>query len=328
LAARWIAEGPSTQFFDTVQVGEYVTFQVAVFAARGNATNVQAAVSDLVGPAGAPVVPSSAATVFNMGGISDEGLPFTQAVNVPQGMVQPLWIGLQLPADSRAAGAYTGRVSITTDQGTASVQVTLLVQLPASGQPVPDNGFDDIYNMSRLAWLNSAFGLDDNVTAPFTPVTVNASSGPLAIGLVNKVVEINSDGMLAQGTVTAEKMRRGVRASQSSTVLSAPLEFTAYDAAGAPIAMTTVSETTVTYHAQSSVAWTATATGGGLERVITGSVEFDSYLLFNITFTATGGDVALSDMQLTAQADTLSRPGPFYMSGMGSSGGFLTPQAW
>ena len=77
-------QGPSSAFEDTVMVGEFVTLQIVLFAARGNATNVQAVLSDLTGPSGAPAIPASAITVFNLGGISDEGQPFATSLDVPQ----------------------------------------------------------------------------------------------------------------------------------------------------------------------------------------------------------------------------------------------------
>lgn len=61
----------------------------------------------------------------------------------------------------------------------------------------------------RLRWLDSLIGVDEEVTKPFTNLTVTAASAGagLSIGVVNKVVKIGADGLPLQATVNARKAR-------------------------------------------------------------------------------------------------------------------------
>ncbi len=42
---------------------------------------------------------ADALTCFNCGGMDEKGVPFTKEIDVPAGMVQPLWIGVWIPDD-------------------------------------------------------------------------------------------------------------------------------------------------------------------------------------------------------------------------------------
>lgn len=146
--------------------GETVDAQVIVHAPPGGLTHVNLSASALTGPGGASI-PASNITLYrehyltvtgtaSYGGGSNPPLgsgtypepliPFNDPetgaplcatsavlkacnVSVSAGQNQPYWIDISVPHGATAAppGTYTGTISVTADQGTASIPVTLTV---------------------------------------------------------------------------------------------------------------------------------------------------------------------------------------------------------
>lgn len=70
------------------------------------------------------------------------------------------------------------------------------VEIEVAAEPVPLNGTHTIDSMARLSWLYSRRGLEDVVTAPFTPVAVKRdNSGYLILSSLNKEVTISESGL-------------------------------------------------------------------------------------------------------------------------------------
>src|SRR5882672_3886586 len=153
--------------------GETVDAQVIVQGSSGGLTNVNVSASALSGPGGASL-PASSFTLYreyyltvsgtaSYGGGSNPPLgsgtypepliPFNDPetglslcgtaatlkacnASIPAGQNQPYWIDLAVPhgATNSPPGTYTGTISITSDQGNATIPVTLTVwnfELPA-----------------------------------------------------------------------------------------------------------------------------------------------------------------------------------------------------
>jgi len=146
--------------------GETVDIQVIVQAPSSGLSNVNIAASALIGPAGA-TIPSSNLTLYrehyvtiigteNYGGGNNPPLgsgtyaepliPFSDPetgaplcgsaavlkacnANVTAGQNQPYWIDISVRRGAAASppGAYTGTISLTSDQGNAAIPVTLTV---------------------------------------------------------------------------------------------------------------------------------------------------------------------------------------------------------
>ncbi len=130
--------------------GEYESFQIA---ARGELTNVDLNVSDLVADGGATI---DTLTLYRehyvyvsqgspdwegsnrprgVGWYADALIPFEQRadaeiravpVDIARGENQPFWIDVFVPRDALAA-TYTGSYTLTSDQGSASGTITLRV---------------------------------------------------------------------------------------------------------------------------------------------------------------------------------------------------------
>jgi len=145
--------------------GEYLDFQIIVTAPSGGLTNVSLSASQLVGPNGSLIQSPNCAfyrelyvdvttSSLNLGGSNqplppgmypdplipfidpDTGLPPTSGAtypaapfSVPAGQNQPIWVDLFIPRGilNTPPGTYTGNISVTSTQGSASVPVTVTV---------------------------------------------------------------------------------------------------------------------------------------------------------------------------------------------------------
>src|SRR6267143_1679221 len=199
--------------------GETVDTQVIVQGPTGGLTNVNVSASALTGPGGASI-PASSVTLYreyyitvtgtaNYGGGGNPPLrsgtypepliPFNnpetgsplcgssaalKACNatISAGQNQPYWIDISVPrgATNSPTGTYTGNISVTADQGTVSVPVTLTVwnfelplrpselsiwQLwqPASGNTITSLG-QALMRNKVMGWVDMAANASSDMT--------------------------------------------------------------------------------------------------------------------------------------------------------------------
>lgn len=157
------AAGSGTEAQIRAARGEYESFQIVVRAPSGGLNNVNVSVSDLIGPGGS-VIPKSSLTLYrehyvyigfdsgpwwNWGSNSPQGpgwypdglIPFVNPATgadlsgaaldaVPFSLAgnrnQPIWVDVLVPRTA-APGLYTGSFTVTSTQGSATGQVTLMV---------------------------------------------------------------------------------------------------------------------------------------------------------------------------------------------------------
>ena len=155
LPKRWLnnraAHGHN--FAGTAQPGEFYVFQVGLFAAKAAAGPIAVRYENLPG-----------IRCFNLGGTNFLGKPFSRPIAVEKGRLQALWFGLAVP---ETAAAIHGKIMITA----VGVSQTVDVRLSVAGTALDDHGDRDSWRLSRLRWLDSTIGLDDNVvTQPFVPI--------------------------------------------------------------------------------------------------------------------------------------------------------------
>ncbi|MCX5760723.1 MAG: DUF6067 family protein, partial [Gemmatimonadetes bacterium] len=104
LPQRWVDRGATRTFADRARRGEFLAFQLGLWA-REPVSNVRVTFSDLRN--GAAVIPARALTSINEGGTNWDGARFTKRVDVAAGAVQALWCGVDVPLRA-APGTYTG----------------------------------------------------------------------------------------------------------------------------------------------------------------------------------------------------------------------------
>lgn len=201
---KWAKTGPSNEFRGEAQPGEYYCFQIGVFASGKDIRDVAVDFSGLKNENG-KVIQASKFSCINTGGVNVLGKPFKNTFNMLKGKVRPLWIGLQVPDNGK--GIYKGTV-VVKPEGMEPAMVN--VYLSVTGDIIADKGDNDLWRLSRLRWLNSTLGLnDDELVPPYTPLKVSGNR----IECLNREVVFGPAGM--PQTIT----------SNSRDILAAPMKF-------------------------------------------------------------------------------------------------------
>jgi len=305
LPQRWAQRGPGGELADQALRGEYLSFQIGLWAPRATLDHVQVAFADLHGPDGA-ILPASALTSFNQGGVDFTGQPFSTRVDVAKGRVQPLWMGLDIPADAKP-GEYRGAVTISAD-GVSSQTVPLVITV-GEGKAVA-HGDDDPSKLTRLRWLNSTLAQDDSLVKPFTAVTVHGAQ----LGILGREVQLANSGLPAQIESRFDERMTGF-AKQSRALLAAPMQLLVQDASGTH-ALHATSLPNVQADGQAKVHWQVAGDAGPLQGEVTASLEADGTLSYAIALKATQA-VTLKDIRLEMplRSDTAQ-----YELGLGRTG--------
>jgi hypothetical protein len=207
LPLRWTRSGPSERFQGDAQPGEWYPYQIGVWAARKGIQSLALRFSDLTGPGGKAIA-ASRINCLNTEGNDWLGRPIHPVFAVGKGMVRALWIIVDVPDD--AAGVYRGSVTLT-PRGLPESKVA--IELRVAGARLADHGVGDLWRLSRLKWLDSKLGLEEEPVPPFTPVQAAGNS----VRLLGRAIRFGADGLPAQITPG----NRGLLASPMSLALVA-----------------------------------------------------------------------------------------------------------
>lgn len=286
LPQRWVERGAGGPLEDHALRGEYLSFQVGLWTARTAAQNVRVEFSDLRGPDGA-VIPASRLNCFNLGGTDDEAQPFANRLDVEQGRVQPLWMGLDVPADAKP-GVYRGTLTVGAE-GATPREVPLAITVDA-GMAV-DHGDNDPSKLTRLRWLNSTIGQDHSLVPPFTAVTVDGTR----LGILGRRVQLAPSGLPAQIDSYFDERMTGF-AKTPRPLLAEPVQLLVQDASG-PHALTAAGEPTVQVDGPGQVHWQVRGQAGPLRSDLRATFEMDGTLTYHIALTATRA-TQLDDIRL------------------------------
>nr|WP_255702919.1 glycoside hydrolase domain-containing protein [Antarcticibacterium sp. 1MA-6-2] len=188
LPLRWIKKGICHQFEGTAQRNEYYTLQVGVYAAKNTLENVRLEFSSLKSSNG-DKLPESVFTCFNTHGVDPYGNPFTKQVDVAKGKVQPLWVGVDIPKDTKA-GLYTGIITVKANKQPDQI---ITVEFNIDDQIIANRGDDEPWRHSRLRWLNSTIGIDDQPTVGYAPIDTDKREN--SVKLLGKNVEYGDGGL-------------------------------------------------------------------------------------------------------------------------------------
>ena len=300
LPARWIRRGAGEVFRGQARRNELYVFQIGVFGSGGTLEDVSVRFVDLGRPGGGKI-PASAMRCFNTGGVDWLGRQFTKVVRVEKGKVQPLWIGVDVPADA-AAGTYEGAVTVA-PKGAPETKVP--VALTVSAEALADRGDGDLWRLARLRWLDSTIGSEEEVVRPYTPM--EAAGG--TVKCLGREVRLSKTGL-----------PEGIR-TWGRELLAGPTAFVVRTAAGE--VKWRGAELKVVKDTPASVEWRAGASGGGLTLACRAKMEFDGYANYQLTLEAKQA-AALADCRLEIP---IRRELATYMMGMGCKGGYR-PAKW
>ncbi len=259
LPQRWLAGNFTGGFKGSAQPGEFYVFQIVPYAAKTELRDVRVTFTDLKGAAG--VIPVARLRCLSLGGNDFHGQPFTKSVSVPQSRLQPLWVGVDLARET-SAGKYAGTATVACSAG----KLTVPVELTVGGAPLDDHGDGDSWRLSRLRWLDSTIGLDDNsVTAPYTPVLVSGNT----LSILGRDLELGADALPAQVRSYFNGSNTKILKQPAHDLLAKPMRLVIETDTG-PIALKT---TPLKWEkAPAVVRWTSTAHGGAAIRIMASRV--------------------------------------------------------
>jgi hypothetical protein len=312
LPLRWIEAGANAAFHGNSDRGEFYAFQVGVFAARQALDAIDVTFSEFKAAGGA-TMPATAARCFNTGGRDWMGRAFKKAVTVPQGKVQALWMGLQVP-ESAAPGEYKGEVTIA-PAGLPATRTP--VSITVSNRTIPASGDNEPARHSRLRWLDSTLAFDDEVLAPYTPVQLRDNT----VAVLGRTIVVGRNGFpeRIRSRFTQEMTSIG---EKPRDILAGPVRLVA-EGAETPLPDWTTSGVRFMKRAAGAVSWESGATAGPLTLKTRAQAEFDGNIEFEVEVRARQA-ASLKDIRLEIP---LTRDVARYMMGLGVKGG-LRPAAF
>lgn len=198
IPVRWVEKGPSSEFEGTARPNEYYTWQTGIWAVRKDMENISWSCTDFVHESGKVTISKKVVTCFNLEGINWDGKPVTFDVHVPQGKVQALWFGMQIP-DNAKSGWYEGEVTLAA-KNCSPAKVT--VKIHVRGERLADKGDGDLWRHSRLRWLNSTIGTDSLPVAPYQKMQLNDS----VIIATGKEVMIGQNGLVRSVRINGKEI--------------------------------------------------------------------------------------------------------------------------
>ena len=300
---KWIADDRHDFFNGQADKGEYYVFQLGVWAARSNVENLHVDFSALTNKATGEQIPASSFTCFNTEGTDVTGTVFEKNCSVDKGKVQALWVGTQLP-EHLSAGTYQGTVTVSAAN---SESKTVQVSLNVSENVIANHGDNEPWRHSRLRWLNSQIGFDDEVIAPYTPLVMKDKT----ISCLGREIKLSDLGLPEHITSYFKETMTGI-GTNGRSVLAAPMELAADGGAWENLNFE------ITKHKQGAIAWKALNQNSRFLMDLEGEMESDGNIAYKVTLVARE-DASVEDVALrTHLASGVGR----YMMGLGEKGGY------
>ena len=300
---KWIADNRHDFFNGQADKGEYYVFQLGVWAARSNVENLHVDFSALTKKATGEQIPSSSFTCFNTEGTDVTGTVFEKNCSVDKGKVQALWVGTQLP-EHLSAGTYQGTVTVSAANAESK---TVQVSLNVSENVIANHGDNEPWRHSRLRWLNSQIGFDDEVIAPYTPLVMKDKT----ISCLGREIKLSDLGLPEHITSYFKETMTGI-GTNGRSVLAAPMELAADGGAWENLNFE------ITKHKQGAIAWKALNQNSRFLMDLEGEMESDGNIAYKVTLVARE-DASVEDVALrTHLASGVGR----YMMGLGEKGGY------
>ena len=188
LPLRWIQRSFLNTFAGTALRGEFYVLQIGVYLREGSSsarTPISIRFEGLTGPKG-EMIPSDAWSCLNTDIIDAHGKSSHRQVEVERGKVASLWCGLRIPIHAKP-GKYSGSISVLADEENLPVKVELQIKRDF----IRADGADQGWRLARIGWLNSEIGLDESITAPYTPLQLQGST----IACLGREIRLGENGL-------------------------------------------------------------------------------------------------------------------------------------
>jgi len=310
LPEKWLSYNAkdATTFAAVANPGEYFVFQVGVYTPTQSLKNIQVKFSYLNSSGGKQI---KEVTCFNTGGVAFTGADFKKTIQLDAKKILPLWFGVQIPEEAK--GIYKGTITIT-PQGLPATSIA--VNLNVSGNLVENRGFDNQNSLSRLAWLNSKIGLDDDITTGYQQVVRNQNS----ISILGRTITLAKTGLPAS-IETFFDLNNEKILPQGQPIIAKQLDFLVAQH-GQPMKFN-IGATKFTDHLPGATSWETTMSNPDVIVTLKGRAEYDGSILYSALVTplknTTVDDIRL-EIPMRPEKAT-------YMMGLDKEGGFA-PKDW
>ena len=303
LPLRWIEGGARSTFDAEARRGEYLAFQFGVYA-LDDVRGLSVHVTDLRADDGSTIA-ATAVSCLNTSGTSWDGTAFSRTLDIDRQHVAAVWCGIEVPDAARPA-RYTATASVQSPAATVDIGLRMTV-LETS---VADGGADEPEKQTRLRWLNSTLAQQNDVVAPYSPMTVRGSD----VSVLGRTVTVGASGLpeRVRTFFTPEMTSIG---TTPTDVLAAPMTFAVATAEG-PISWRPEGLRFIE-KSPGTVRWQSTSTSDAVAMRVEAAMEFDGYVDLRVALTAVR-DIALRDVQLEIP---YARVAATYMMGLGQKGG-------
>ena len=220
------------------------------------------------------------------------GEEFDLQVDVAQGDVQPLWILFEVPADM-PVGRFEGTATVSSSNA-GSKTITFGIRIHPD--TIVNHGYDDPASQSRLAWLNSTTGRDnDFIIAPYEPVTFEGNS----LSILGRTIDLEPSGLPAGITSFFTEEMTGLQET-GEPILAEPIEMEILRQGTREVFQS--EPITIRSEGRGHAAWSSTSTSQHFRMEVDGALEYDGMLDYKIALTATR-DVAVDDIALPIAYD-------------------------
>jgi hypothetical protein len=296
-------------FVMTACPDEFYVFQLGVWALKKDVSDLQIEFSDLKSKSGKTIL-STRMNCFNKGGKDERGNPFIKKIDVPAGRVQALWMGIDL--DGVEKGNYSGSVSVFAGGKKQIVPLLLIV----SGEVVPNHGYNEGIRLSRLNWLNSAVGINDEVTKGYTPVKVIGNS----ITILGRTLNIAENGLPAS-IISYFGPSNQSFVDKGESVINKSFRFI-IEMENGKVVRLVPGKLTFTETKPARIIWNVLNTSDEFDLECTGLMEFDGFVDYSLELTAKI-PAKVKDIRLEIP---VTEEKAEYMMGLGHEGGLRTPE--
>ncbi len=291
---RWLDVAQPATFSGITAKNEYYVFQVALWASEKDIDDVTFEFGDLVG--NASKIPAGAFTCFNTHGVDPSGNDFIKKVSVVKGKVQAFWIGVDISQDIDS-GEYIGKIMVKTGNS-ASKSIDLKIKV--INEMLADRGDSEPWRHSRLRWLNSRAGIDDEAVLPYKPIK---SMGDNIFDLSGKLLALNDAAL-------PESIR-----VYGNEILANPIAFIVETGSKQEI-FSSAADIQVIKNASGIVSASWRQSSGNIELEAIGKVESDGWINYEYKVKAKN-DIEVEDIRLEIP---FRKEIATYMMGMGLPG--------
>ena len=295
LPLKWIRTGPQKALKGEALRGEFYAFQMGIFACRDTIEDIRIEFDDLYNKH--KKIPSSAFRCFNTG----------NALAVEKGKVRSLWFGVQIP-DTAAPGEYQGKITLHPGKlNKGQIEIVLNVDETL----IKNSGDDEPWRHSHLRWLDSNIAQDEDIVAPYTPLTREKNT----LNCLGRSLSLDKYGF-PQSILSRFAIEMTHLVDQEREILSSPIKMVVETEESGPLSW---EGGAVNFLKQSDgvFEWRNQCAAGSVEMSSLARMEFDGCVEFQVEIHALQ-TMDIKDIRLEIP---ILKEVARYMMGMGIRGG-------